>query len=166
VTKAFVAVAASGLLFLLLVVAGRPKVTMGIAFCAIISSRSLWFATDIDAFGYLDEVCVGAVFAWQVLIPFAMGRRIRSFPGLAWFGTFAALGFISAFVAGVPLAWALDSAFLTLKGVLFGWSVAQLDWTRRHPGDRSPGLRHSDRHRGGGRRQHDDPRCLDGDPGQ
>jgi hypothetical protein len=131
VTRASIAVAATCLLFVLLVVAGRPKLTMGIAFCAIISSRTLLFATDIDPLGYLDEACVGAVFVWQVLLPLIMGRRVRSFPGLVWFGAFAFMGLLSALAAGVPLTWALNSAYLALKGILFGWAVAQLDWEQR-----------------------------------
>jgi hypothetical protein len=131
VTISFIAVAISGITFLLVVVAGRPKVVLGVAFLALFSARTLAQATKVSALGYVDEIVVGLLFAWLVLIPFAMGKRIRSFPGLVWFALFAVLGLAGAHVAGVSFPWAVGSAYLALKGVLFGWSVAQLDWTAR-----------------------------------
>lgn len=130
-TTAFLVLSGSVLILLFVIAAGRPKLIVAMAFVGLISARTLGQATRISAIGYLDELIVGVLFTWLVVVPFIMGRRVRSFPGLWWFGLFAVFGFIGSYAADVPPEWAAASAFLAIKGVLFGWSIAQLDWTER-----------------------------------
>ena len=61
----------------------------------------------------------------------ASGRPLRPTPGLAWFGAYAAIGFLGAFWNGVPISLATEGCYLASKSILFGLAVAQVDWTEK-----------------------------------
>ena len=54
------------------------------------------------------------------------------FPGQWWFAGFIVCGLLSALVVHVPTGTFFLGAFIVSKGLLFGWAVAQIDWSERH----------------------------------
>jgi hypothetical protein len=109
-----------------------PHVTVGLAVLAILGVRTLIHLVPVTELGYLDE---GMVLLCAVALPLrrlGSGRGLRSLPGQGFFAVFAGLGLLGGAIVGVPSATLLVAAFLMLKGILFGWAVAQLDWNARH----------------------------------
>jgi hypothetical protein len=57
------------------------------------------------------------------------GRTPRVPPGLWWFVAYGAVGGLGDLSGHVPLRVSAEGGYLALKGVAFGFAVAQLDWT-------------------------------------
>jgi hypothetical protein len=83
---------------------------------------------------YADEGIV-VLLAAAVGIRWLVGRApIVSTPAFGWAAAFLGIGFLSGLVAGVPPGWLVPAAALAIKGWLFAFVVAQVDW-------RAPDLR-------------------------
>ena len=109
-----------------------PYVTAALAALAVLFVRPVEHLVPIAQLGYLDE---GLVVLCAVTMPLrrVLSRRpLRNLPGQWWFAAFLVCGVLSALVLHVPAAIFLTGAFVIAKGLLFGWAVAQLDWTERH----------------------------------
>jgi hypothetical protein len=105
-----------------------PRTTVGLAVLTMLSVRTITHLTGVEAVGYLDEAVVALCVVVLPLRRLAMGRTPRGLPGQSWFALFAVLGLIGGIVAGMPLSQLLIAAFVTCKGVLLGWAIAQVDW--------------------------------------
>ena len=109
-----------------------PHATAALAALAVLFVRPIEHLVQIAQVGYLDE---GLVVLCAVTMPLRriVGRRpLRNLPGQWWFAGFLVCGVLSALVLHVPAAIFLTGTFVIAKGLLFGWAVAQLDWTERH----------------------------------
>jgi hypothetical protein len=118
-------VAAAGIM--VIVAARWPKTFVGAGLLAIVASPTL--TNWLEWADYLDEaviVIAAAVFVTRRLIA---TRRVVVPAWAWWFAVFVALGLVSALVHSVPAVVMLSGAFLAVKGLVFGLSVAQLDWS-------------------------------------
>ena len=106
-----------------------PRTTVGLAVLAIVFVRSLQRLVPIDSLNYLDEAMVVLCAVVLPMRRLVLGQRLRSLPGQGWFVIFAVLGVSSGVIADVPLGIVLPGAFLLCKGIILGWSVAQVDWS-------------------------------------
>src|SRR6476469_848443 len=106
-----------------------PHATAALAALAVLFVRPIEHLVQIAQVGYLDE---GLVVLCAVTMPLRriVGRRpLRNLPGQWWFAGFLVCGVLSALVLHVPVAIFTTGTFIIGKGLLFGWAVAQLDWT-------------------------------------
>jgi hypothetical protein len=117
-----------GLAYMALVVL-RPKAFVGVALLIVLFATTGQQLTGVSAFTYADDaVAITAI----VALPagrLLRGRALRLMPGLVWFGGFAALGLLSDLANHVPTRISEEGFYLALKGIGFGFAVAQLDWT-------------------------------------
>lgn len=81
----------------------------------------------VAAVSNADEAMV-ALCVLSILVPTAALSRLRSFPGLPWFGAFVAFGLASAVIQHVPVNVTLSGALLAAKGFVVAWAAIQLDW--------------------------------------
>ncbi|WP_141484927.1 hypothetical protein [Rhodococcus sp. WS3] len=105
-----------------------PKSFVGFSGFIFLFVRTIEYRSGAPIAGYLDEACVFISAAVFPIRSFMATRRLHSIPGLPYFLIFLAFGLISAFVRQVPTEVLLSGLLLAGKGILFGWSVAQLDW--------------------------------------
>lgn len=106
----------------------KPKFGAGLAVVVMLFGSSLSTATGIDLLGYLDEALVVLPFIVFTIRRLLHQQRLRYLPGSLWLGAYLALGAISGLVNEVPLLLASQSTFLMLKGFLFAFALAQIDW--------------------------------------
>ncbi|TQS41392.1 hypothetical protein [Cryptosporangium phraense] len=106
----------------------RPKLLVLAALLMVYAAREVPRATGVEVFGYLDELAVVLVATLLPLHRLAGGERLRRYPGLLPFSAFVAIGLLSAHLNGVAASLAVQGAFLVVKGVLFGYALAQVDW--------------------------------------
>ena len=105
------------------------KLFLGIALLGVMFSPSLERWTGGSAIGLLDEVAVGSAVVFAGVWRLRSNRAFRGFPGVWFFGLFVLFGIASSLVMAVPGRIWLPALTLAIKGVLFGWAVAQADWT-------------------------------------
>jgi hypothetical protein len=125
------AVALGGVVLVLLAVAA-PRATVGLTALVVLFVRPLEHLVPVTQLGYLDEALVLLCAVVMPLRRMATGRSLRAFPGQWWFAGFVVAGLASGLVLGVPAATYLTGAVVAGKGLVFAWSVAQLDWEMRH----------------------------------
>jgi hypothetical protein len=110
-----------------------PRATAGITALGVLFVRPLEHLTAVAQVGYLDESLVILSVATLPLRRVVVTRKpLRTFPGQWWFAGFVVCGLLSALVLHVPWNIFLTGAFVIAKGFLFGWAVAQVDWSERH----------------------------------
>lgn len=109
-----------------------PRATVGLTVLATLGVRTLVHLIPITEVGYLDEAMVAFCAVVLPLRRLATGGTLRALPGQVFFAVFAVLGLAGGLLAGVAAGDLAVAAFLMLKGVLFGWAVAQVDWEARH----------------------------------
>jgi hypothetical protein len=109
-----------------------PRTTVALAVLAVLFVRPIEHLTGVSQVGYLDEGMVVLCVAVMPLRRVALRRSLRTFPGQWWFLGFVVCGVLSALVLHVPWAVFLTGGFVSAKGLLFGWAVAQVDWGERH----------------------------------
>jgi hypothetical protein len=126
---AAVALLAAGVVVVLALAA--PRTTAGLAALAVLFVRPLEHLVSVAAVGYLDEGMVALCVATMPLRRLVTRTPLRTFPGQWWFTGFVVLGLLSSLVRHVPFDIFLVSGFVTIKGLLLAWAVAQLDWTER-----------------------------------
>ena len=123
--------AAAGIVVLSVAVAA-PRTMVGLTVIAVLFVRPVVHLVPVDALRNLDE---GLVALCVVTLPVRrlLDRKpFRAFPGQWWFAVFAAAGLLSGVIVGVESSTLLLGAFVTCKGLLFAWAVAQVDWEERH----------------------------------
>jgi hypothetical protein len=109
-----------------------PRVTVGLSVLAVLGVRTLLQLVGVEQVAYLDE---GVVVLCAVVLPLrriCTGKALRGLPGQYWFALTGVLGLVGGVMVGIPTMTVLTAAFVMLKGVVFGWAVAQLDWSERH----------------------------------
>ena len=121
---------AAGLVVVLALVA--PRTTAGLTVLAVLFVRPLEHLVNLDVVGYLDESLIALCAVTLPLRRLLTRTPLRTLPGQWWFAAFAVCGVLGALALHVPFGIFLLGAFVTLKGPLFAWSVAQLEWTPRH----------------------------------
>lgn len=105
----------------------RPTLFVGIGFLAIVMAKSLdqWSS---GVLAYVDEVVIVVSLLVLVTRRLLLRRQLAWFPGLGWFVAFGGLGLLSGLLNGVEFGTLAVASFLAIKGVVFGFAVAQLDW--------------------------------------
>ena len=106
----------------------RPMVFFAIALSIIVASATLENLFKGTGVGFADEAVV-----LIALLAFSFRRLAQRktlvFPaGSGWFVAFAAAGIASAAFQDVPAGIAAQGTFLAVKGLLFAFAAAQLDW--------------------------------------
>jgi hypothetical protein len=117
-----------GLCFLVLIWP-HPKALVAAALLSILFVRtaSHFLGGALDA---VDDAFVVIVFVKALEITAMSRRPMRRVPGMKLFATFALLGILSGVIQNVPVNTTLSGAFLAVKGLVFGFSVAQMNWNR------------------------------------
>jgi hypothetical protein len=109
-----------------------PRATAGLTALAVLFVRPLEHLVPFSQIGYLDEAMVTLCVVTMPLRRIVARAPLRTFPGQWWFAGFVVCGVLSALVLHVPFGIFLVSGFVTIKGLLLAWAVAQLDWSERH----------------------------------
>jgi hypothetical protein len=109
-----------------------PRATAGLTVLVVLFVRPLEHLSGISQVGWLDESMIALCLVTMPLRRLILRTPLRTLPGQWWFAAYAVCGVLSALVLHVPFSIFLLSAFVTLKGLLFAWSVAQLDWSEHH----------------------------------
>jgi hypothetical protein len=108
----------------------RPKIFVAVAVLFVLFQRTLQEQFASGLLDYGDEAIVVVAALVFPILRIITRSRLRQIPGQTWFLLFALVGAISSLVAGVPVILATQGAFLLLKGAIFGWAVAQIDWSK------------------------------------
>lgn len=108
---------------------GRPKLAAGISVVAVLLGSGLSVATGRDQLGYLDEAVVLMSLAAFTSTRILQRQRIRALPGQTWILLYLILGAIGGIIREVPFLLAAQSSFLILKGFIFAFALAQIDWS-------------------------------------
>lgn len=127
-TNTVLLAAAAGLGTVLLAL--RPKLLAATAACVAIFDTGAQQFLDIGRLTLVDDAAVLAAVAILPTARLASGRRLRGLPGGRWFLAYLALGLVSSLRLNAPTAVTAEGAFLALKGVAFGFALAQIDWSR------------------------------------
>jgi hypothetical protein len=105
---------------------------LGLTVIAVLFVRPVVHLVPVDALRNLDEALVALCVVTLPLRRLIDRKPLRAFPGQWWFAVFAAAGLLSGVIIGVESSTLLLGAFVTCKGLLFAWAVAQVDWEERH----------------------------------
>ena len=107
-----------------------PKLFAFIALLVIMFSVPL--ATLLEPVGRnADEIVIvlaAVAFSARRLLS---DHRLVVMPGTIWFIVFIAMGLASGFSLSVPGGVAVEGLFLAVKGILFAFALAQLEWRKR-----------------------------------
>lgn len=106
----------------------HPKALAGISLLSILFVRTASHLVGSGALDAIDDIFVVVLLARALQEILGSKTGPRPVPGLTYFSLFAVFGVLSSVVNGVPAATTLAGAFLAIKGMLFGFAVAQLDW--------------------------------------
>ena len=117
---------------LIVLALAAPRATAGLTVLAVLFVRPLQHLVPVSQVSYLDEAMVALCVVTMPMRRLVARVPLRTYPGQWWFLGFVVCGALSALVRHVPLAIFMVSAYLTIKGLLFAWAVAQLDWEKRH----------------------------------
>jgi hypothetical protein len=109
-----------------------PRTTAGITALAVLFVRPIEHIVPVTQVGYLDEALVVLCLVTMPLRRAVARKSLRTFPGQWWFAGFIVCGLLSALLLHVPVAIFATGAFVISKGLLFGWAVAQVDWSEKH----------------------------------
>lgn len=108
----------------------RPKQIWAILLVLTVFAQSLEQLTSLNYWGMLDELLVLSVVASALLrMTFLKLIRVRV-PGSGFIFVFTGLGIASGILMHVDNVLLLQGAFLAVKGFLFAWGTAQLDWNK------------------------------------
>jgi hypothetical protein len=109
-----------------------PRPTAALTALVVLFVRPIEHLAPIPQVGYIDEATVLLCLVAFPLRRIVLRQPLRTFPGQWWFCAFLVCGLLSGLVLHVPFSIFLLGAFIIAKGLLFGWAVAQVDWTERH----------------------------------
>jgi hypothetical protein len=107
----------------------RPKAAAGVAFLAVLWAREAPIVTGVQLTSYLDEASVVLAAVLFAVRRLSRHERLRAIPGGRWFLLWIAIGVAGSVAGAVPPSLWVMSGLLSIKGVLFAWAVAQIDWT-------------------------------------
>ncbi|WP_207453798.1 hypothetical protein [Desertivibrio insolitus] len=107
----------------------RPKLLVAIALVAVLFVRTLTHLTGLQQVDVLDDALVVLCVISGLIVRIRRGRAAH-YPGFGFFCAFAVAGALSGVLhPELDLTVLASGVFLATKGILFGWAVAQLDWT-------------------------------------
>jgi hypothetical protein len=106
-----------------------PKRLAVLGLITVLLSRSVEIASGWAPSTYLDEVVTGYLAVVIIGGRLMRGRPLRRPPGIVLFSLFAVFGLLSCIVSSVPLGIAAAGGILAVKGILFYFTLAQVDWT-------------------------------------
>lgn len=106
----------------------RPKLAAGISIVVVLFSQSLEQLSGMPLIGWADEALVLAALVIFPVYRLLSRKSLRWIPGGCWFIAYMVMGLLSSLVSNVPLVLSIQGGFLLLKGVLFAFALAQLDW--------------------------------------
>lgn len=112
----------------ILVFFAKPKFAAGASIVLILFGSALPTATGIDMLGYLDEALVMLSLTAFTCLRLMKHRNVRALPGQWWIALYLLIGVASGIARDVPFILAAQSSFLMLKGFIFAFAIAQLDW--------------------------------------
>ncbi|MEZ0491230.1 hypothetical protein AB2L28_03155 [Kineococcus sp. TBRC 1896] len=120
-------VAVVGAAVLVVLTVRVPQALVGLTLIVVV------FSTPLQAIagGSASVADDGLVLFCAIALParrLVVRGGLRWLPGSAWWLAFLAFGLISAVAQDVPNGLALKGAFAAVKGVLFAFAVAQVDW--------------------------------------
>lgn len=117
---------------LVAVTVASPVIGVVISVPVLLFNPALAQYPGLSVASYGDEGIILLLALTAVLRIAVGGQRPVWSPIFAWAAAFLALGLISGIVAAVPLSILLPGALLSVKGWLYAWAVAQVDWDRRN----------------------------------
>ncbi|MBY4207234.1 hypothetical protein HQO44_12240 [Rhodococcus fascians] len=107
----------------------NPKGFVCVTVVVLLFVRTIEQRSGIGASGYLDEFCVIIGLVAFPVARYMNRQRLVAFPGSSFFAVFLLFGILSSYINLVPMSITLSGILLAGKGIAFGWSVAQVDWT-------------------------------------
>lgn len=107
----------------------NPKGFVCATVVVLLFVRTIEQRSGIGATGYLDEFCVIIGVVAFPVARYMNRQRLVAFPGFPLFAGFLLFGILSSYMSSVPVSITLSGILLAGKGIAFGWSVAQIDWT-------------------------------------
>lgn len=128
-----------GILFLIFALQ-RPTTFVLLAVWVIIFADTLEWITKLGLFSYADEAAMlfsAVVFPARRLL---MRQRLIWIRGYGWLLIFLIVGLVGNFIHQTPLSVAGLGLAVTIKGFLFAFGVAQLDWQEKDIVTASRGL--------------------------
>lgn len=109
----------------------KPKIAVGMTVVTVMFGTTVETATSLSILGFADELLILLSLAVFVTLRLYRGQLLRSLPGSKWLLLYVLIGALSCLVRDVPAGAAIQSLFLTLKGFILAFAVAQLDWDGR-----------------------------------
>jgi hypothetical protein len=123
--------AAAGIAVLFVAVTA-PRTLVGLTVIGVLFVRPVAHLVSVEVVKSLDEALAAVCVVTLPLRRLIDRKSLRVFPGQWWFAVFAATGLLSGVLVGVEPSTLLLSAFVSCKGLMFAWAVAQVDWEERH----------------------------------
>jgi hypothetical protein len=123
--------AAAGIAVLFVAVAA-PRTMVGLTVIGVLFVRPVAHLVPVDVVRNLDEALVAICVVTLPLRRLIDRKPLRAFPGQWWFAVFVAAGLLSGVLVGVEPSTLLLGAFVSCKGLMFAWAVAQVDWEERN----------------------------------
>lgn len=108
----------------------RLRLLAGLTALAMLFSGSLASISQTPIVGYVDEALIVVLLLASVTRRLSLGTGLRKLPGTVPLLIFLLLGSLSSLANAVPFGFAASSAFIIMKGWLFAYSVAQIEWNR------------------------------------
>ena len=122
-----------GAVGVLVMVFALPRTTVAVTIFAVMLVRPVEHLTNVEQLGYIDDgLVLLCTFALPLRRMVVARKRLRTFPGQWWFAGFVVCGLLSALMLHVPPHIFVLGAFVTSRGLLFAWAVAQVDWEEKH----------------------------------
>ncbi|WP_040337582.1 hypothetical protein [Candidatus Blastococcus massiliensis] len=124
-----VPLAVLGALLAVLTATFRPKAFALIALVAIVVEAPLRNVLG-PVGGYAGEGAIALAAVALSTRRLVTEGRLVWLPGTGWFAGYLVIGLLSSVAAEVPADITLPASYVALKGVIFAFALAQLDWTR------------------------------------
>jgi peptidoglycan biosynthesis protein MviN/MurJ (putative lipid II flippase) len=125
---ALLIVTVSGLITLAVV---RPKILVAGAVVATILGPSLVQLLHLPRLGLVDDLASATIVVVLPMVRLARGHALRGIFGGRWFALYACVGVAGCLINSVSPVVGAEGTWLALKGVAFGFAVAQVNWSRR-----------------------------------
>jgi len=107
----------------------HPRLALAAAALAVLFTPTLVVATGLGWVSLIDDALVLGCFLYFTVRRLAGGYRLRKLPGGRWFVAVLAAGLIGSLLNDVPIAVAMSGGYLLMKGAMYGFAVAQVEWS-------------------------------------